>query len=62
MDYECTLREIEAQPIMSIRGPTTTAAIATLIGEFLGEVWNHRIDRERVDCAPRPMKHPIRET
>ncbi len=41
MEYRCTIRELKPQLVMSIRGKTTTAAIAATIGEYLREVWQY---------------------
>lgn len=41
MKYECTIRALKPQPVMSIRGKTTLAALVDTIGEFLREVWEY---------------------
>jgi effector-binding domain-containing protein len=38
MSYSCTVREVKAQPVLSVRGQTTVARLSATIGEFLGEV------------------------
>jgi effector-binding domain-containing protein len=38
MPYNCSLREIKAQPVMSIRGQTSPTALSATIGEYLREV------------------------
>lgn len=38
MSYECTVKKLSPQPVMSVRGRTTTTNIASSIGEYLGEV------------------------
>ena len=41
MSYEVRLKNMAAQPTLSIRGVTTFPALSQTIGEFLSEVWNH---------------------
>jgi effector-binding domain-containing protein len=41
MNYECTRKQVEPQPVMSIRGNTRFQAISATIGEYLGEVWQY---------------------
>jgi effector-binding domain-containing protein len=41
MSYEITVRRLEPQAVMSVRGKTRFARLAQTIGEFLTEVWNH---------------------
>jgi effector-binding domain-containing protein len=41
MAYECSIRQVAAQPAMSVRGAATVADLSRTIGEFLTEVWSH---------------------
>jgi effector-binding domain-containing protein len=41
MDYECVVREVSPQPIVSIRGTTTPDRISATIEEYLGEVFKY---------------------
>jgi effector-binding domain-containing protein len=41
MNYECKLKQVEPQPVLSIRGHIPEEAIAATIGEYLGEVWQY---------------------
>jgi effector-binding domain-containing protein len=41
MSYRCRVRSLKPQPIVSIRGRTTLAALPETIGEFLREVWGY---------------------
>lgn len=41
MEYECQLRKIETQPVMSIRGQASVETLAAVIGEFCSEVWRY---------------------
>jgi effector-binding domain-containing protein len=38
MPYQCNMREVKAQPILSVRGRTSAATLASTIGEYLREV------------------------
>jgi hypothetical protein len=41
MSYECQVKQIALQPILSIRGHTTLPFLAATIGEFFTEVWSY---------------------
>ncbi len=41
MGYECAVREVGPQPIVSIRGRTTADRISSTIEEYLGEVFKY---------------------
>jgi effector-binding domain-containing protein len=41
MRYECQLKQIKPQPILSIRGTTSIADLPKNIGAFLMEVWTY---------------------
>jgi effector-binding domain-containing protein len=38
MPYPCNVRELQAQPVLSIRGRTSAATLSATIGEYLKEV------------------------
>jgi AraC family transcriptional regulator len=41
MEYECQLRRLDPQPVMSIRGMTTRAELSATVGEFCHAVWRY---------------------
>ena len=38
MPYQCNVREVKAQPVLSVRGRTSASTLSTTIGEYLREV------------------------
>ncbi len=39
MPYECRIKRVEPQPVLSIRGRTSLADLPRTIGEYLQDVW-----------------------
>jgi effector-binding domain-containing protein len=41
MPYECTIKRVQPQPTLSIRGRTSVGELPRTFGEYMREVWSH---------------------
>jgi effector-binding domain-containing protein len=59
MIYQCAVREVPTQPILSIRGRTTRAALVSTIGDYLGEVWQFAASTGQLAGPPFTRYHHV---
>ncbi|MFC2172188.1 GyrI-like domain-containing protein [Acidobacteriota bacterium] len=41
MKYDCTLKKLDSQPVMSIRGWTNLEQLSSTIAEYLEQIWKY---------------------